>query len=71
MLTFFVVCVTYKSFKAFDAKVAEHTFVQLDQELGLRHVVAQEFFSADKKIWALSRTYTHRVLGHSKNAYTK
>ena len=40
-------------FKAFDAKIAEHTFVQLDQELGLRHVVAQEFFSADKKIWGV------------------
>jgi len=39
-------------FKAFGAKIAEHTFVQLDQELGLRHVVAQEFFSADKKIWS-------------------
>ena len=47
-------------FKAFDAKVAEHTFVQLDQELGLRHVVAQEFFSADKKIWAaISNLYSH------------
>ena len=46
-------------FKAFDAKVAEHTFVQLDQELGLRHVVAQEFFSADKKIWAaISNLYS-------------
>ena len=32
-------------------KVVEHTFAQLDTELGLRHVVAQEFFSADKKIW--------------------
>ena len=38
-------------FKAFDMKVAEHTFAQLDTDLGLRHVVAQEFFSADKKIW--------------------
>ena len=38
-------------FKAFDAKTAEHTCVQLNAELGLRHVVAQEFFSADKKIW--------------------
>jgi len=46
-------------FKAFDAKIAEHTFVQLDQELGLRHVVAQEFFSADKKIWgAISNLYS-------------
>ena len=47
-------------FKAFDAKMAEHTFVQLDQELGLRHVVAQEFFSADKKIWsAITNLYSH------------
>ncbi len=38
-------------FKAFDAKISEHTFPQLDNELGLRHVMAQEFFSADKKIW--------------------
>ena len=46
-------------FKAFDAKIAEHTFVQLDQELGLRHVVAQEFCSADKKIWgAISNLYS-------------
>ena len=43
-------------FKAFDSKVAEHCFVQLDNELGLRHVVAQEFFSADKKIWHAIQT---------------
>lgn len=46
-------------FEAFDAKIAEHTFVQLDAELGLRHVVAQEFFSADKKIWsAITQLYS-------------
>ena len=46
-------------FKAFDAKIAEHTFVQLDAELGLRHVVAQEFFNADKKIWnAIAQLYS-------------
>ena len=38
-------------FKAVGMKVAEHTFAQLDTDLGLRHVVAQEFFSAGKKIW--------------------
>ena len=38
-------------FKAFDAKINEHTFAHLDSELGLRHVMAQEFFAADKKIW--------------------
>ena len=43
-------------FKAFDSKVSEHCFVQLDNELGLRHVVAQEFFSADKKIWHTIQT---------------
>ena len=33
---------------------------QLDQELGLRHAVAQEFFSADKKIWgAITQLYSH------------
>ena len=47
-------------FKAFDAKIAEHTFIQLDQELGLRHAVAQEFFSAGKKIWgAITQLYSH------------
>ena len=46
-------------FKACDAKIAEHTFVQLDAELGLRHVVAQEFFNADKKIWnAIAQLYS-------------
>ena len=41
-------------FKAFDAKISEHTFPQLDNELGLRHVMAQEFFAAGKKIWIWS-----------------
>ena len=58
MHMFFVEC-HLQVFKAFDAKIAEHTFVQLDQEVGLRHVVAQEFFSADKKIWgAISNLYS-------------
>ena len=35
-------------FKAFDSKISENTFPQLDSELGLRHVMAQEFFAADK-----------------------
>ena len=43
--------VPFTSLQSFDMKVVEHTFAQLDTELGLRHVVAQEFFSADKKIW--------------------
>ena len=38
-------------FKAFDTRVSELTFAQLDSELGLRQVLAQEFFAADRKIW--------------------
>ena len=48
-----------QAFKAFDAKISEHTSPQLDNELGLRHVMAQKFFSADKKIWnAISHLYS-------------
>ena len=46
-------------FKAFDSKIKEHTFPHLDSELGLRHVMAQEFFSADKKTWnTLAQLYS-------------
>ena len=46
-------------FKAFDSKISEHTFPHLKNELGLRHVMAQEFFSADKKIWnVISQLYS-------------
>ena len=38
-------------FKAFDSQISEHTFPHLDNKLGLRHVMAQDFFWADKKIW--------------------
>ena len=45
--------------KAFDSKTSEHTFPHLDNEPGLRHLMAQEFFSADKKIWnAISQLYS-------------
>ena len=46
-------------FKALDSKISEHTFPHLDSELGVRHVIAQEFFSADKKIWGvISQLYS-------------
>ena len=55
-------------FKAFDTKISEHTFPHLDSELGLRHVMAQEFFAADKKIWSvIASLYTPRELGASRN----
>ena len=46
-------------FKAFDTKISEHAFPHLDSALGLRHVMAQEFFAADKKIWGvISQPYS-------------
>ena len=48
--------------KTFDSKISEHTFPQLDSEVGLRHLVATEFIAADKKSYGeLSPSYKPRV----------
>ena len=51
-------------FKAFDAKISENTFPQRHNQLGLRHVMAQEFVAADKKIWSVISQL------HSKGGWT-
>ena len=54
-------------FKAFYTKISEHTFPHLDSELGLRHVMVQEFFAADKRYGEASPNSTRRELGALRN----
>ena len=60
-------------FKAFDSKINEHTFPHLDSELGLRHVMAQEFFSADptRRYGIPWHSCTPKALGPLTNALMK
>ena len=59
-------------FKAFDSKINEHAFPHLDSELGLRHVMAQEFFSADIRRYGIPwHSCIPKALGPLTNALMK
>ena len=58
-------------FKAFDTRVSELTFPQLDSEFGLRQVMAQEFLQQIGRFGTPLPTSTQKEPGPSKSASTR